>query len=144
MSANSFERQLAALGRRAVYLDDYDPADPGQIVLTFDGVYDELVRFALPLLKKRGLPFELFIVGDYAGKWNDFDRHVEPPARFASIESLRRLVDAGGRVQWHTRTHCRLDDLSNADLARELDPGEELRRAFPEAHHFRWFAYPRG
>jgi glycosyltransferase involved in cell wall biosynthesis len=145
VSANCFERQLAALaGRRAVYLDDYDPADPGQIALTFDGVYDELVRFALPLLKKRNLPFELFIVGNYAGKWNTFDQHVEPPARFASLENLRRLVDAGGRIQWHTRTHCRLDDLSGIDLECELDPGEDLRRAFPEPHHFRWFAYPHG
>jgi glycosyltransferase involved in cell wall biosynthesis/peptidoglycan/xylan/chitin deacetylase (PgdA/CDA1 family) len=145
VSANCFERQLAALaGRRAVYLDDYDPADPGQFVLTFDGIYDEIVRFALPLLKRRGLPFELFVVGDYAGKWNDFDQHVEPPARFGSLETLRRLVDAGGRVQWHTRTHCRLDDLPDSDLARELDPGEELRRAFPEPHHFCWFAYPHG
>lgn len=144
VTADRFYAQLASLAdRRVVYLDDYDPRDPQQVVISFDGVYADLVPFALPILKHFGYPFELFIVGDYLGQENTFDQPKEPPARFASREDLDRMVAGGGRVQWHSRTHGDLAAMSSADLERELTVPEALRRHFgPE--HLRWFAYPHG
>jgi peptidoglycan/xylan/chitin deacetylase (PgdA/CDA1 family) len=99
VSADSFDVQLAALREReVVYLDDYDPTNPRHAVITFDGVYENVRRFALPLLKKWDYPFELFVIGDLLGEENIFDQDMEPPARFASCEDLEALVAGGGRV----------------------------------------------
>ncbi|MEA2195448.1 MAG: hypothetical protein QOG42_1882 [Solirubrobacteraceae bacterium] len=144
VSADAFDRQMADLqAYEVVALDDYDPADPDHAVITFDGVYAELATFAAPILAKWGYPFELFVIGEWIGRENTFDQHVEPPARFASVEELERLVHHGGRVQWHTRSHGRLASLAGAQLERELQPPVELRERFGD-RHLRWFAYPHG
>jgi len=144
VSADAFDRQMADLqAYDVVTLDDYDPADPDHAVITFDGVYANLATFAAPILAKWGYPFELFVIGDCIGRDNAFDQHVEPPARFASLDELERLVACGGRVQWHTRSHGKLAGLDGDALARELTPPAELRERF-SGDHLRWLAYPHG
>lgn len=144
VTADAFDRQLADLrAYEVVTLDDYDPHDPDHAVITFDGPYADVARFAAPLLRKWGYPFELFVIGDWIGRENTFDQHVEPPARFAGMDDLRRLVDAGGRLQWHSRSHGVLASLSDDGLAAELEPPSALRAEFTEPH-FSWFAYPHG
>lgn len=144
VSIDAFDRQMADLqAYEVVYLDDYDPARGDQAVITFDGVYSNVARCALPILRKWGYPFELFVIGDWVGRDNTFDQHVEPSARFASVEELDALCAAGGRVQWHTRTHGRLADLDPDALALELTPPDPLRERFKD-RNLRWFAYPHG
>jgi peptidoglycan/xylan/chitin deacetylase (PgdA/CDA1 family) len=143
VSVDAFDRQMSDLqGYRVVPLDEYDPADPDHVAITFDGVYENVHRYALPILRKWGYPFELFVVGDHIGGDNAFDT-VEPLTRFATMEQLAEMAGSGGRIQWHTRTHRRLDTLSAAEVASELDVPAEIRAAFP-APHLDWFAYPHG
>lgn len=142
VTVDAFDRQMAALAEYdVVYLDDYDPQNPRHAAISFDGVYADLVPFALPILRKWGHPFELFVIGDHIGEDNEFDQHVEPPARFASLTDLDALVEGGGRVQWHTRTHRNLAAMDAAERGRELAVPDELRERFGEPH-LRWFAYP--
>lgn len=144
ITADAFDRQMAALQEyEVVYLDDYDPRNPRHAVITFDGVYQNVAEVALPILKKWNYPFELFVIGDYIGRLNDFDQQAEPPCRFATLEALDALASAGGRIQWHTATHKRMTGLSPAELDRELEVPPELRDRFAEPH-LRWFAYPHG
>jgi glycosyltransferase involved in cell wall biosynthesis len=144
VSAAEFNRQMAELSSKTVvFLDDYDPTNPNHACITFDGVYEDLLSFALPILRKFNYPFELFIVGDYVGRWNDFDQKVEPPALFATIDALRALVDGGGRLQWHTRTHTDLSKLEKPELEKELTVNSGLLETF-QGNHFKWFAYPHG
>jgi peptidoglycan/xylan/chitin deacetylase (PgdA/CDA1 family) len=144
VSADSFDAQLADLqAYQVVTLDQYDPANPHHVVISFDGTYANIATFALPLLQKWGYPFEAFVVGDWIGRDNTFDQHVEPPARFASLDDLDALVAGGGRLQWHTRTHGRLNGLPDDRLVAELTPDEMLTRRYGD-DHFRWFAYPHG
>lgn len=144
VTADEFDRHLADLqAYDVVTLDDYDATNPRHAVITFDGIYSDVARYALPLLRKWGYPFEMFVIGDHIGRDNGFDQHVEPPAMFASLEDLDRLVAAGGRVQWHTRTHGALAGLIPERLDAELTPPPELRDRYPEPH-LRWFAYPHG
>jgi len=59
LSADAFYKQMSALrSRKVVYLDDYDPSDPDQVVVTFDGVYDNVLQYAVPILAHLGDPFE--------------------------------------------------------------------------------------
>jgi peptidoglycan/xylan/chitin deacetylase (PgdA/CDA1 family) len=144
VTADDFYRQMAELqGRRVLTLDDYDPRNPDHVVITFDGVYDNVLTFAAPVLRRFGYPFELFVSGEHLGQGNDFDA-VEPRARFADLGQLRALQALGGRLQWHGRSHLDLAGVADpAVLARELEVPSELRAAFGE-EHFRWFAYPHG
>jgi glycosyltransferase involved in cell wall biosynthesis len=144
VTADDFYRQMAELqGRRVVSLDEYDPRDPEQVVITFDGVYDNVLTFAAPVLRRFGYPFELFVSGEHIGRANEFDA-VEPPARFAGLDELRALQALGGRLQWHGRSHLDLGAAMDAAvIAAELEVPRELRAAFGEGS-FRWFAYPHG
>lgn len=143
VTADSFFCQLHALsGRKVVYLDNYDPSDPEQVVLTFDGVYAHVLTYAAPLLRKFRYPFELFITGDYIGLDNRFDQ-VQPRAQFATTDELLKLVALGGRLQWLTRTHANLKtchDITRID--GELDIPDDIRNLDPSG--FGWFAYPHG
>ncbi|MFE8643478.1 glycosyltransferase [Sphingomonas sp. NCPPB 2930] len=143
VTADAFDRQLADLaGYEVVHLDAYDSGNPRHVAITFDGVYENVYQFAFPLLKKWGYPFELFVTGDYIGGDNAFDA-VEPPARFCTLEQLDAMAQHGGRVQWHTASHCRLADLAPDALRAEITVPDALKARFP-APHFGWFAYPHG
>jgi|GEM_PF-310202 len=143
VTADDFRRQMLELrGRKIVYLDDYDPKDPRHVVITFDGIYQNVLKFAAPTLKEMGYPFELFVTGDYVGLDNGFDA-PEPNALFATTLELGKLMKMGGRLQWHGNVHLNLGDTTDPDvISRELDVPESLRRLDPQG--YRWFAYPHG
>ncbi len=65
VTVDDFYRQMWELqSRRVVYLDDYDLLDSENVVITFDGVYSNVLTYASPILGKFRYPFELFVVGD--------------------------------------------------------------------------------
>ncbi|MDB9527020.1 glycosyltransferase [Oscillatoria sp. CS-180] len=142
VSVDNFYRQMLALqASKVVYLDDYDPTDSKQVVITFDGIYRNVLMYAAPILQKFGYPFELFLTSDYVGGDNAFDT-CEPLADFTSSEELAQLVEMGGRLQWHTRSHADLTQLSPEAVDAELQIPEVLSGLDPKG--FRWFAYPHG
>ncbi len=143
VSVDAFWRQMEELRRyKIVSLDEYNPDDPKHACITFDGVYENVYQFALPILRKFGYPFELFITSAVIGRSNEFDQAEEPPARFATREQLAKCVRAGGRLQWHTVTHPDCTTLDAAALAYELTVPEDVRELDPQG--FGWFAYPYG
>lgn len=143
VTADAFWRQMERLTRYdVVSLADYDHSNPRHAAITFDGAYENVYTFAFPILRRFGYPFELFVVGDLIGKGNEFDQPTEPAARFARTEQLKAMVQRGGRLQWHTRTHKDLALLERGELERELTVPNEIRRLDPDG--FRWFAYPHG
>jgi len=143
VSADAFDRQMADLAAyQVVSLAEYDPLDPSHVVITFDGVYEDVYRCAFPILKKWNYPFELFVIGDHIGGDNAFDT-VEPLARFCTVEQLQEMGENGGRIQWHTRTHRKLIGLDDNTIVSELLPPAALKALFP-APHLTWFAYPHG
>jgi peptidoglycan/xylan/chitin deacetylase (PgdA/CDA1 family) len=143
VSAATFANQMDALAaREVVYLADYDPHSDRQCVITFDDAYENIHRHALPILKERNLPFEVFINGDFLGQWNHADK-TEPLTRYCGLNQLDELAAHGARIQWHTRSHANLTALDAPDIEHEISIPEELRRRFPKPH-LTWFAYPFG
>jgi GT2 family glycosyltransferase len=60
VTIDTFERQLNELvGRQFAYLDEYDSTNPRQVVLTINEPNNDVLRFAIPLLRAREIPFEL-------------------------------------------------------------------------------------
>lgn len=143
VTPNAFYQQMLDLkSKKVVYLDEYDASDPDQCVITFDGVYDNLWKYAVPILQHFGYPFELFIVGSLIGQGNEFDT-VEPYAAFADKDTLVKMVAAGGRLQWHTWSHpVLLGEHSEETYQRELIVPDELRSLDPNG--FNWFGFPHG
>lgn len=145
VSVETFERQVSdLLGREYefVHLDDYELKNKNHVALTFDDAYENNYHHAFPFLSAHSIPFEIFLMGDLLGKWNDFDTR-EMKTRFCSLSHLKQMVDGGARLQWHTRTHAQLPYLSDAEISKELTVNPELADQFP-APHFNWFAYPSG
>lgn len=143
VTVNDFYRQMSELkNRKVVYLDEYDSSDPDQVVITFDGIYKNVVEYALPILKHFNFPFELFITSDYIGKDNSFDT-VEPLAIFTDIDDLKNLVRNGGRLQWHTKSHINLKNVFEQNIIdHELLISKDFLLIDPSG--FKWFAYPHG
>lgn len=143
VSPDTFKSQMLSLkNKKIVYLDDYNPKDPNHIVITFDGVYKNILKYAAPILKELNYPFELFITGDYVGKDNSFDT-PEPLEYFANEDELKEFVKMGGRLQWHTNTHRKFDEnMSLSDVEKEMQIPENLKLL--DTKGFTWFAYPHG
>ncbi|MEH1992333.1 glycosyltransferase [Nostoc sp.] len=143
VTVDDFYRQMLELKhKKVVYLDEYNPSDPEHIVITFDGVYKNVLDYAAPILDEFNYPFELFVTSDYIGIDNYFDI-TEPQAQFANLQELEILVKKNGRLQWHTKYHC---DLTNEEikinLLEELEVPEELEKI--DETGFKWVAYPYG
>lgn len=143
VSVNDFYRQMSEIAhKKVVYLEDYDVNDPTQVVITFDGIYKNVLEFALPIMQHYNYPFELFLTSDYLGLDNEFDS-VEPNAPFTTPAELQELVKGGGRLQWHTRSHINLkNEKDTAVIINELTIPEEVKNLDPNG--FTWFAYPHG
>ena len=143
VSVSTFQCQLAALASREVVpLDQYRPDNPRHCVITFDDAYENVYRHAFPILRERGLPFEIFVIGNAIGKWSSH-KSSEPRTRYATREQLLEMAGAGARIQWHTRDHRKLLGADKELLAHQLEVPDEMRRDFPTPN-LRWLAYPYG
>jgi peptidoglycan/xylan/chitin deacetylase (PgdA/CDA1 family) len=143
VSVQRFQEQIDLLkGLDIVYLDQLEPGNKSQVVITFDDAYENIYRHAFPILRRRRLPFEVFVISDVLSAWNDFDA-PEVMTRFCSREQLQEMAHGGGRMQWHTRSHRIMTKLSDEELERELEIPDELTSILPQPH-FRWFSYPYG
>jgi glycosyltransferase involved in cell wall biosynthesis len=128
--------------KEVVYLDDYNYSKKNQYVITFDGVYKNVLEYAAPILHKFKYPFELFVTGDYIGKNNRWDIN-EPYAKFADIDELKKMVKMGARLQWHTKSHPAKNGFESIEQIRsELSVPQYLRKIDPKG--FKWLAYPHG
>ena len=143
VTANQFYRQMSELlNKEVVYLDDYNAENPNHVVITFDGIYKNVLEYALPILKHFDYCFELFLTSDYIGLDNNFD-DIEPNAPFASYEELSILVASKGRLQWHTKSHINLKNIHDLNIIKdELAIPEKIKQL--DSKGFNWFAYPHG
>lgn len=142
VTVNQFYRQMhELLEKEVVYLDDYDSNNPKHVVITFDGIYQNVYQFAMPILFQFQYPFELFITGSLIGLDNKFDV-TEPNTKFASLKSLQELMKNGGRLQWHTKTHPNLTKIKTSLLDAELFIPDDIKKL--DSNGFKWFAYPYG
>jgi peptidoglycan/xylan/chitin deacetylase (PgdA/CDA1 family) len=129
VSVKSFARQMGEIiNSKIVHLEDYDENDLEHIAITFDdGGAD--IKNALPILRKYGYPFSVFIVGDWFGRIG-----------YLGKDDAAEIIAAGGRLQWHTKTHRKLTKLSAAEIKTELSVPDEIRAL--DQHGFNALAYP--
>ena len=132
----SFLRQMFRLRKKKVlYLDDYDPADESHVILTFDDGYKSIVTWALPVLRWFRYPFEVFVVADF------FYGAENGAKQWCHSDDLRKIVRCGGRLQYHSKSHPRLDEINSVEeLEKEIQIPDDIKRL--DDNGFHWFAYP--
>lgn len=88
------------------------PVQALRVAITFDDGYQDNLRVAAPILIEYGLPFSVFIT-------TDFVRHRTKG--FLNSSELKELAGApGASVGAHGRSHRRLTECSDLELAEEL------------------------
>jgi peptidoglycan/xylan/chitin deacetylase (PgdA/CDA1 family) len=134
VSPRALRVQLGTLVRRgyrgATFSEALSRPQEGKtLVITFDDAYRSVVRRGFPILAELGLPATVFaptaFIGterpmgwDGIGRWHQTAHEAELVP--CSWDELQMLVDAGWEVGSHTRTHPRLPELSDVELAIEL------------------------
>jgi peptidoglycan/xylan/chitin deacetylase (PgdA/CDA1 family) len=151
------ENQLSLLlehgYRGATFHQAVNTPPAGKVVaVTFDDAYRSVIEHGLPVLTRLGLPGTVFVPTGFAGaaepmSWPGIDKWRGTPHEAEltpmSWAELATLAAAGWEIGSHTRTHPRLVDLDDADLADELTSSRrecESRLGLP----CRSLAYPYG
>lgn len=113
--------------------------------ITFDDGYADNLRWALPLLAERGIPYTYFVTTDNIRKRRAFPHDVARgvPLELNTVGQIRQLAEAGVEIGAHTRTHADLGKLTGHELAREITGSKwELERITGQP--VRYFAFPFG
>ena len=91
------------------------------VVLTFDDGFGALWQQAARVLSERGATATVFVVTDYVGRRNSFDRPFlqGPESELLHWHELEHLRDAGWDIQSHGRRHYPMVQLESAALEEE-------------------------
>ncbi|QIR40005.1 glycosyltransferase [Tolypothrix sp. PCC 7910] len=93
---------------------------PGQaIAITFDDGYLDFYEYAWPLLKKYGFTATVFLVAEYVGNYNIWDKAYEEELPLLGWREIRQLQDEGVVFGSHSATHKPLTSLSPTEIVDE-------------------------
>ena len=133
VSPQALEQQLERLvrrGYRGVTLTDLVTGRHADrvVVVTFDDAYRSVLKLALPILERLGLPGTVFApTGHMDGtpmSWPGIDGWLDTEHREeltgCTWDELSVLAQAGWEIGSHTRSHARLPTLDDDVLADEL------------------------
>jgi peptidoglycan/xylan/chitin deacetylase (PgdA/CDA1 family) len=126
-------------------LDRLQADDVGNTVaITFDDGYSDNSRFALPILRECGFRATCYIVSERLGLYNDWDSdHLGIRKPLMDSTEIQGWLENGMEIGSHTRSHPRLDLISESDAIDQLiGSRESLARlnGGPISH----FCYPFG
>jgi peptidoglycan/xylan/chitin deacetylase (PgdA/CDA1 family) len=130
-----FLQMLLIRKREVVYLEEYNPVNENQFVVTFDDGYKEIIKYALPVLNIFKFPFEVFVVADFISAAENGN------GNYLDKKDLEIIKKNRGRLQYHSKTHPHLELISDLNvLEDEIKPPEWLKALDPRG--FKYFAYP--
>lgn len=139
VTPDAFERQISYLldrGWAAATFADVVRAGPARsIAVTFDDAFASVKTYALPILRRLGVPATVFAPTDYISRqaplaWLGLSQWDAGPDAAEltpmSWDDLRELSDLGWEIGSHTRTHPMLTRVSDDDvLTSELRESRE-------------------
>ncbi len=89
------------------------------ILLTFDDGYKDFKEYAFPLLKKYGFTAIVFLVADFVGKRNSWDKEFKEYLELMNWDEISELKNNGIEFGSHTCSHPPLTSFSSDDIAKE-------------------------
>lgn len=129
VSPQSFARQMALLqllGYQGLSMQDLQPyllgEKTGKVVgITFDDGYLNNLRYALPVLQRKGFTATCYAVSQCVGKTNIWDAEIGiAQTPLMDMTQLRAWVAGGQDVGAHTRHHVRLPQQDAATSRTEI------------------------
>lgn len=91
------------------------------VILTFDDGYEEVYKFAMPVLKEFGVRATIFVLGDRSKKTNLWDSPSETTGVSLLDDSMiRDMHRSGFEIGSHSLTHANLMKLSGDDAWKEI------------------------
>lgn len=90
------------------------------VLLTFDDGYRSMLTVVLPLLRRFRYPAVLFVPTGFIGKYNAFDKGIEPEEAMCNWNDLQQLERHGVSVQSHGVTHSHFSGLNSVRQREEL------------------------
>ena len=128
VSPEQFERQIQLLARWGYIgitasewqngnFNSDSHAKP--ILLTFDDAYEDMVRFALPVLVRHGFRATVYVVTRRIGRFNDWVK-CSAHLPLMNAEQIQHWSQQGIEFGAHTRSHANLATLSPANLYDEI------------------------
>ncbi|HUK24894.1 MAG TPA: polysaccharide deacetylase family protein [Terriglobales bacterium] len=126
------------------WLEAGAPLPEKPVLLTFDDAYSELLKTAMPVLRRHGFHASLFVVSQHLGGVSTWDAALGYPSLpLMSAAQVLQAQSFGIEVGSHTRSHPDLRKLSTASLRQELELSrDELSRL--AGRPVRTVAYPFG
>lgn len=117
---------------------------PGKpILLTFDGGYLDFLNCAFPLLKRFDFTATIFIVAEFIGKTNSWEKADSEQVQLMGWPEIRQLRDAGIEIGSMSATYQPLTGLSPTEIVREGAKSRAiLERGLGKS--VKCFAYPYG
>jgi peptidoglycan/xylan/chitin deacetylase (PgdA/CDA1 family) len=115
------------------------------VCITFDDGYADNMRFAVPLLLRRRIPFTYFVATDQVLNGRPFPHDVArgQPLKPNTLEQLRGMIAAGVEIGGHTRSHADAGRLPHDELVHEISGcKQDLEDALD--CNVRYFAFPYG
>ncbi len=113
-------------------------------ILTFDDGFKGILDHAAPVLSEFGIRATVFIVTDYIGKTNAFDRALNTPEHpLLDWNEIEKLKSLGWDIQLHGKQHVPVTLLDEEKLEDDLMQGKTLlENRLGERVEF--FCYPYG
>ena len=108
------------------------PVPEKAVVITIDDGFISEHEKAVPILRKYGYPFSIFVFTNAIGKKN-----------YMSWEQKRQMESLGGEAGCHTQTHPRLINLEGKQVGQEI-MGSKATMEKNLGHKVKYFAYPYG
>jgi len=123
--------EFARLGYRGATLSEAltAPAAEKTLVVTFDDAHRSVFELAAPVMARLSIPGTIYVPTAYADTdrpmaWDGYDiwkgTEHEDELLCMSWEELRGLAADGWEVGSHTKSHPRLSQLDEAEIATEL------------------------
>ncbi len=141
-SSAQFEQQLSYLksnGYTVMSMDQLAECIEGRrsvpdkgVVITIDDGFISEYEGAVPLLRRYGYPFTIFVFTSGVGTKG-----------YMNWEQLREMRSFGGTVGCHTHTHPRMITMTGQEMEKETTGSRQILEK-NLGHPVRYFAYPFG
>lgn len=154
VSQRTFRRQMRllrllryrpiAFGELIEALREHRFPPPRAVVITIDDGYADNLAVAAPVLARHDFPATLFLVSQRLGAANDWD--AEPPIGgrpVMTVEQAEEMRRQGHELGAHTRTHCALPDVDDAEVRDQIE-GSRRDLETSLSGEIDTFAYPYG